>query len=150
MTTRRFAGIFGAVFLIIGVLGFVPGINHMHYGDPNLAIEGPGHGHLLGLFHVNVVHNLIHVAFGVGGLLAARRAAAAKGYFQFVAVSYLGLALLGLVSAGNVNNLFGVVPIHGNDVWLHAIIGLSAAVLGFLRTSAHDRGGRYAGRPSTA
>jgi hypothetical protein len=134
MTTRRFALILGVVFLIVGILGFVPGINSMHGADNHggtLTVTGPGHGNLLGLFHVNLLHNLVHVLFGVYGIVASRTFGAARGYARFVAVAYGLLAILGLIPTANVWNTFGLIPIHGNDVWLHALIAAAAAFVGF-------------------
>ena len=135
MDTRRFALVLGIAFLGIGVLGFVPGVNQMHGADDHggsLTVTGPGHGNLLGLFHVNVLHNAVHLLFGVMGLVMARSFPAARTYARVVAVAYLLLAVMGLISAGNMWNTFGLVPIHGNDVWLHALIGLAAAYFGFM------------------
>jgi hypothetical protein len=134
MTTRRFALILGVVFLIVGILGFVPGINSMHGGDNHggsLVVTGPGHGNLLGLFHVNVLHNLVHILFGVGGIVASRTFPAARGYARFVAIAYALLAVMGMISAANMWNTFGLIPIHGHDVWLHVAIAAAAAFVGF-------------------
>ncbi|MGH8176506.1 MAG: DUF4383 domain-containing protein [Steroidobacter sp.] len=76
MNTRTFARIFGIVFLIVGAGGFIPGLTQPHE-HPGLTVEAAS-GMELGLFPVNVVHNLIHLAFGVRGLLAARSLGAAR------------------------------------------------------------------------
>ena len=132
MAVRRFALIWGIGFLLFGVLGFVPGATRMHHQDePNLIVEGPGHGDLLGLFHVNVLHNVIHLLFGVLGVAAWPSTSRARGYARLVAVSYSLLALLGLIPAMNINNTFGLVPIHGHDVWLHVLLAAPAAYFGF-------------------
>ena len=131
MTAKTFAMVLGVVFVIVGILGFVPGITRMHeMDDPNLAVEGPGHGLLLGLFHVNVLHNLVHIAFGVLGILIAR-AGKARDYCRFVAVAYGLLAILGLIPAMKLQYTFGLIPIEGHDVWLHALIALAAAIFGW-------------------
>lgn len=132
MNTRTFAMVLGVIFVVVGVLGFVPGVNHMHEGtDPNLTVQGPGTGHLLGLFHVNVLHNAVHLAFGVMGILMAR-AGKARDYCRFVAIAYGLLAILGLIPAMNLRYTFGLIPIEGNDVWLHALIALAAAFFGWI------------------
>src|SRR4051794_31634618 len=133
MLTRRAALIYGIAFLAVGVLGFVPGINHMHHGDPNLSVEGPGHGYLLGLFHVNVLHNIVHLLFGVLGLACARSLTASRTYFRLVAVAYGLLTILGLIPAMKIQYTFGLIPIEGNDVWLHALLAVVAAYFGFIR-----------------
>ena len=139
MGTRRAALLFGIVFLAVGVLGFIPGVNRMHHGDPqteNLHVGGPGHGNLLGLFHVNVLHNAVHLLFGVVGLAMSRTLGAARGYFRIVGVAYLLLAVMGLISAQNMWNTFGLVPIHGHDVWLHALLGVVGIYFGFIKPGA--------------
>jgi hypothetical protein len=137
MNTRNFAMIMGIAFLLIGILGFVPGITRMHadtdlFTAEGLRVGGPGHGMLLGLFHVNLLHNLVHVLFGIMGLAMARRYDTARLYARIVAVSYGLLVVLGLLP-DPFHTLFGLVPIHGNDIWLHAIIALAAAYFGFVR-----------------
>src|SRR4051794_25335188 len=107
MNLRLMARVFGVVFLLVGILGFVPGIN-MHAGHENaqaenLMVGGPGHGMLLGMFHVNVLHNLVHILFGVWGLVAGGSLAGSRIYFRGVGVIYAVLAVLGLISAGNIN-----------------------------------------------
>jgi hypothetical protein len=134
MSTRRFAQIIGIAFLLLGILGFIPGVTVMHPEDHNdLYVEGPGDGNLLGLFHVNVLHNAVHLLFGVLGLVMSGSLSAARTYARIVAVSYLLLAVLGLVPTANIHNTFGLIPIHGHDVWLHALIGFAASYFGFIR-----------------
>ena len=111
----KFARIFGAIFVLVGVLGFVPPL------VPD--------GHLLGLFPVNAVHNLVHIALGAWGLVAGASVAAALIYFRGIAVIYGLLAVLGIFPATNM--LFGLAPIHGADVVLHAVLALAAAYFGF-------------------
>lgn len=124
-----FALIYGILFLGIGILGFVPGMTHMHEGAPELTVEGPGHGYLLGLFHVNVLHNLVHVIFGIWGLASFRSFSASRMYGRGVGIIYLIFTVFGLVPG--LNTLFGLVPLHGNVVWLHFLLGAIAAFFGF-------------------
>src|SRR5215217_7440064 len=135
MDTRRFAMILGVAFLLVCVLGFIPGVTQMHtdHTSEHLTVGGPGHGNLLGLFHVNLMHNLVHLLFGVMGIAMARSLSSARAYARIVAVAYLLLAVMGMIAAANMQNTFGLVPIHGNDVWLHALIGLAAAYFGFVK-----------------
>lgn len=132
MNTRTFARIFGVVFLLVGIAGFIPGVTQPH-DHPRLAIEASS-GMELGLFPVNVLHNLVHIAFGVWGLLAARSFPAARTYARAVAVIYALLAVLGLIPA--TNTTFGLVPIYGHDIWLHALLAAVAAYFGFVRHEA--------------
>lgn len=110
---RRVAMVFGIVFLLVGILGFVsPGGMSMG-ADPTPAM-------LLGLFPVNMLHNVVHLLFGVWGLVASRSFAGAKLYAQVGGVVYLVLALCGLF----IPTTFGLIPIGGNDIWLHALFGI--------------------------
>jgi hypothetical protein len=131
MNLRTMARVFGIVFLLVGILGFVPGITRSLGDDPNLAVENPGHGLLFGLFHVNVLHNIVHILFGIWGLVAAGSFGAARGYFRGVGVAYLLLAIMGALPVTALQYTFGLVPIHGHDVWLHAVLALAGLYLGF-------------------
>ena len=78
---------------------------------------------------MNVLHSLVHVLFGVMGIAMARTYDAARTYARIVAVAYAVLAVMGLIP--NLNTMFGLVPLHGNDVWLHVLIAAAAAYFGF-------------------
>jgi hypothetical protein len=136
----KFAKIYGILFLAVGVLGFIPGIVQPPSGSPALAVEW-GHGRLLGLFPVNVTHNLVHILIGIWGIVAARSLAAALTYARGVAIIYGVLTVLGLIPA--TYTLFGLAPIHGHDVWLHALSAIAAAYFGFIAVKGqeerHDR-----------
>ena len=131
MDTRRFAMILGVVFVLIGVAAFIPGVNRPDpAGAPALTVEGPGHGYLMGLFHVNVLHNLVHLLFGVLGIIMARTAVNAVLYALIVAVACGLLTVMWLVTG--LNTTFGLIPIHGADVLLHAFIAIAATYYGFV------------------
>lgn len=135
MNTRTFARIFGIVFLVVGIAGFIPGITQPH-DHPGLAVEAAS-GMVLGLFPVNVLHNIVHIAFGIWGLLAARGLDAARTYARVVAIAYALLTILGLIPA--TNTTFGLVPIYGHDIWLHALLAAIAAYFGFMRHETEIR-----------
>jgi hypothetical protein len=119
--------VFGIVFIAVGLIGF--GAAPPPPDAPPLVVE-QGHGLMLGMFPVNILHNVVHLLFGVLGLMASRgMMLSARGYFQFVAVAYGLLTVLGLLPA--TQTTFGLIPIHGNDVWLHAILAVAAGVIGF-------------------
>jgi hypothetical protein len=116
-------------FIIIAIVGFIPGLNHgPHHHDPALAVD-ESYGRIFGLFAVNVLHNLVHFAFGVWAWFAAKREESAVKFCRFVAVAYGILAVFGLLPP--TYTAFGLVPLFGHDVWLHAGIALSAAYFGF-------------------
>jgi hypothetical protein len=87
----------------------------------------PAPGMLLGLFPVNLLHNIVHLLFGVWGLVASRSFAGAKMYAQTAGVIYVVLAGLAFIAP----TTFGLIPIGGNDIWLHAVIGVVLAGVGF-------------------
>lgn len=132
--TRRFALIFGIVFLLVGVAGFVPGITQPHT-HPDVMVTA-GLGLVLGLFPVNVLHNLAHLLFGFWGLFAATSDGAARVYGKVVAIAYGLLTVMGLVTAMNLHTAFGFVPLYGHDIWLHAGLAAVAAYFGFRRPQA--------------
>ena len=129
MSTRLFALVFGIVFLLAGASGFIPGLLHpVPAGAPPLTVA-TGYGFVVGLLPVNILHNLVHVLFGILGVAAYAGVFAPRMYAQIVAVSYGLLVVLGLLPA--TNTLFGLVPIYGADVWLHLALGAVAAYFGF-------------------
>jgi hypothetical protein len=112
--------VFGIGFLLVGVLGFVQGGMSME-ADPNLAPK------VLGMFAVNLLHNLVHLAFGAWGLAAARTHDASRAYCRIAGVIYLVLAVLGFVAPSG----FGLVPLGGADPFLHLVLGGVLAGVGF-------------------
>ena len=120
--TQKAAMVFGVVFLLVGLLGlFIPGGMEMEADN----MEAPK---LLGLFPVNLLHNLVHLAFGAWGLAASRSYSASRGYHRAGAVIYLVLVVLAFVDP----TTFGLVPIGGNDIWLHAVLAVGLGYFGFL------------------
>ncbi|GAA3446240.1 DUF4383 domain-containing protein [Planomonospora venezuelensis] len=118
----------GVVFLLVGVLGFIPGITS------NVdEIEFAGHqsdAMLLGVFEVSILHNIVHLLFGVAGVALARTWAGARNYLIGGGVVYLLLWLYGLLIAHDSPANF--VPLNAADNWLHLFLGLGMAALGFL------------------
>lgn len=136
-TLRRFALVYGIVFLLVGVAGFIPGVTQPH-SHPDVMVTA-GLGLLMGLFPVNVLHNAAHLLFGAWGLLASRSDNASRGYGKVVAIAYGLLTVMGLITAMRLHTAFGFVPLYGHDIWLHAILTAGAAYFGFFRPMEHDR-----------
>jgi len=129
MNVRAFALALGVAFGLVGMAGFVPGMTHsIHPDAPPLAVS-QGYGLVLGLFPVNILHNLVHLLFGVLGLAAYAGTFSAFSYARIVAVSYGLLTVMGLIPG--LNTTFGLVPIYGADVALHAVIAAVSAYFGF-------------------
>lgn len=123
---RTVARIYGIVFLLVGILGFVPALQQPADG-PHVLIGTTVN--LLGLFPVNSVHDIVHILIGLGGLLAAGSFGAARSYFRTVAVLYIVLVIFGIFPA--TNTLFGLAPLNGLDIGLHAVTGIIAAYFGW-------------------
>jgi Domain of unknown function (DUF4383) len=122
------AAVVGAVFLLVGILGFIPGITTNY---DQLAFAGHESGALLlGLFAVSVLHNLVHAAFGVAGLLMSRTRSGAKNFLIIGGAVYAVLWLYGLViDHGGPANF---VPVNTADNWLHLILAIAMIGLGVL------------------
>jgi hypothetical protein len=118
----------GAVFLLVGVLGFIPGITTGYDGLEAAGHES--HAELLGIFQVSVLHNVVHLLFGVAGLAMARTASSARGFLIGGGAIYLALWLYGLVIDKTSEANF--VPVNAADDWLHFVLGIAMIALGVL------------------
>lgn len=136
MNARYFALIYGVVFLLVGIAGFIPGLVTPLGVGPDLTVTASS-GHLFGLFPVNLLHNLVHVAFGIGGLVGYRDFPSARFYARVVAITYAVLTVMGLIPG--LKTLFGLVPLYGHDIWLHAVLAIIATYFGFVARPAEER-----------
>lgn len=127
---RRAANAVGWIFLLVGLLGFIPGITS-NYGEMAFAGHESG-AKLLGLFQVSVLHNVVHLLFGVAGLAMARTISGARTFLVGGGAIYLVLWLYGLV----VNRESGAnfIPVNAADDWLHFFLGGGMIALGLLTT----------------
>lgn len=132
----------GGVFLLVGILGFIPGITSNYD-----ALSFAGHGSealLLGIFQVSVLHNIVHLLFGVAGLLMARTHGQAKSFLLYGGIIYLVLWLYGLLVGHDTPANF--VPVNSADNWLHLLLGLGMIALAVLLSRDTTPGQR----PSTS
>jgi hypothetical protein len=117
MLLKRAAILFGVVFLAVGVLGFVPGATNEHQM-------------LLGIFHVNAAHNVVHLLSGAAAFACGlSSAAASRWYFRIFGIVYALVAILGFVQGEGL--LLGLISNNMPDVWLHVVISAAALALGF-------------------
>ncbi|GAA2310401.1 DUF4383 domain-containing protein [Nonomuraea roseoviolacea subsp. roseoviolacea] len=120
--------IVGAVFLLVGVLGFIPGIT-THYSA--IAFAGHHSGALLiGVFQVSILHNIVHLLFGIAGIVLSRTWSGARGFLIGGGVIYLLLWIYGLIVAKT--SAANFVPLNTADDWLHFLLGVVMIALGFL------------------
>lgn len=118
----------GAVFLLVGILGFIPGITTGYDGMEAAGRES--HAELLGIFQVSILHNVVHLLFGLAGLLLARTPVNARNYLIGGGVVYLVLWLYGLLIDKTSEANF--VPVNSADDWLHFFLGAGMIALGVL------------------
>jgi hypothetical protein len=113
---KKLAMVFGAVFALVGVLGFIPGIT-----TDNM---------LLGIFHVDTIHNLIHLVTGVVGFyLGSTSDSGSKSWFQIFGVIYALVAILGFVYGDKA--ILGIVSNNMADTWLHVVLAAALLAIGF-------------------
>lgn len=117
---QRVATISGIVFILVSLLGIMSG------GMPGMKMGGAS-VLLLGLFPVNLLHNLVHMAFGVWGVIAGRGERASVAYALGSGLAYMVLGVVGMFT----DSLLGMVPIGGYDVVLHLALALVLAGCGF-------------------
>jgi hypothetical protein len=129
---RIVATIFGAVYLLVGLLGFA-----VTGGVSFIATEG---GLLLGIFAVNPLHNIAHLLIG-GGLLAAGLVSwrAAKTVNIVVGAVYLLLGIIGFFLVGTALN---ILALNTPDHFLH----LASAIVLLGVGLAADRDPQLSGR----
>ena len=140
---RVFAVVIAAVYALVGLLGIVEPLLGSEEARREVAgglrsnLPSLYAGKLLGLFPVNLLHSIVHVLIGVWGFLSMHSVSAARNYARGLCVVYLLLAVLGLIPPTNptqnsVSTIFGLIPLHGHDVWLHALTALAAGYFGFV------------------
>lgn len=130
MQTRLFTLGFGLVYTLVGVVGFLPALRSAPAaGSPPVDVT-TAYGLLLGLFPVNLWHNLFHIAVGLIAIGAAARLDPARLYCRTLFLVFGLLTVLGFLPQAN--TLWGLLPIYGNDTWLHAATAVVAAYFGFV------------------
>ncbi len=136
-TVQTLAMVVGATFLLVGILGFIPGIT-TNYDDMKFAGNESG-AELLGIFQTSILHNIVHILFGIAGLALARSWDGARTFLIGGGVIYLVLWLYGLFvgTADDAN----FVPMNTADDWLHFALGVGMIGIGFVTTRS---------RPATA
>ena len=125
-TLQKMATLFGVVFLLITVLGFIPGITEdtdrlFTFGEPGAL--------LVGIFGINVVENIIHLLFGIAGLALARTHAGARSYFLGGGVIYVLVGVLYLI-VGHETAL-NVMGVNSESDYLHLVLGVIMLLFGF-------------------
>jgi hypothetical protein len=112
---RLYAGVIGAVLLVVGLIGFFYSAS---FGSPGEVDP------VFGIFDVNAWHNLIHIASGALGLLAfGAGARASRTYALAFGAVYIVVAIWGFIIGGG-DSILGFIPINDEDNVLHTILGV--------------------------
>jgi hypothetical protein len=134
MPARQFAVLIGSVFVIFGVLGFIPGfvVHPVPYpGAPHTIAANAGYGALFRFFPVNYVRDIVQLAIGLAGWAAAtgsmRRALV---WCRLVFLYCAAMMLLGILPW--TRTLFGLMPIFGWNVWFHFVFMLVTFYMSFI------------------
>jgi hypothetical protein len=134
---QKAAAAVGAVFLVAGVAGFIPGVT-AHFEEMMFAGHESG-AMLLGLFQVSVLHNIVHLAFGIAGLVLARNWSSAKGFLIVGGALYGVVWLYGLMVDSKSNGA-NFLPFNSPDNVLHFALAVGMLALGIsLRAGQHTR-----------
>ena len=129
MKTSTFALVFGIVFLVMGLMGLIP----LFLVPP--PIDAPPisftllYGYLLGLFPVNLLHSVLNIVVGAWGLSAWSGRSSETSFARGVAIIFGALTVMGMLPL--LKTTLGMIPLHGNDVWLHGITAVIAAYCGW-------------------
>ncbi len=122
---QTFALLVAGVFLLVGILGFIPGVVTDH---DTKFIGQDGDSELLGIFQINILHNLVHLLFGLAGFALARTWEGARNFLIGGGVVYLLLWILGLAGGAD------WIPANDADDWLHLLLGIGMIGLGIATT----------------
>ncbi len=124
---QNVARLVGIVLLLVGIAGFIPGLTTNLYDGLEFAGDD-GTAELLGLFEVSVLHNIVHLLFGLAGLALAATASGARTYLVGGGAIYIALWLLGLLGGAD------WIPSNAADNWLHLVLGVAMVGLGVVLT----------------
>jgi hypothetical protein len=127
-TVQSAALLVGTLLFAMGILGFVPGIT-THYGDLSFAGHDSG-AKLLGIFQTSILHNVVHLLFGLAGIAMARSWEGARTFLIAGGTIFLVLFVYGLLAHGSSGANF--VPFNSADNVLHVVLGVGMIVLGLV------------------
>lgn len=117
----------GLVLLLVGILGFIPGIT-ANYDELKFA----GHNsdaQLLGLFDTSILLNLVYLLLGVAGLALARTYEGARSYLIGGGVIYLALFLYGAIWGADESSA-NFIPVNWADNVLNLVLGTGMILAG--------------------
>lgn len=128
--TRYFALFFGMIYVVIGIVGFIPGLHTMAPASAPHMDQTASYGYLLGLFPINALHNALHIVVGLAGIAAFPRFSLARAYCILVFLLFGLLTVMGFIP--QLDTALGWVPLFSGDTWLHAATSISGAFFAFV------------------
>jgi hypothetical protein len=128
--TRYFALLFGMVYVVIGIVGFIPGLHTMAPASAPHMDQTASYGYLFGLFPINALHNALHIVVGLAGIAAFPRFSLARAYCILVFLLFGLLTVMGFIP--QLDTAWGWVPLFSGDTWLHAATSISGAFFAFV------------------
>jgi uncharacterized protein DUF4383 len=126
-TVQLLATLVAATFVLVGIIGFIPGLTTNLYDGLEFAGDD-GDAEIFGVFKTSVLHNLIHGAFGLVGLALARTWSGARLFLIGGGIIYIVLWVIGLLGG------LDWIPVNDPDDWLHFVLGVAMVGLGFVTT----------------
>lgn len=141
MMKIRYASLgLGVLFLLLGLIGFLPGFTFVPdtTAGPMDAFPGPGYGYILGIFPTNYFHNAIGILVGLWGIAGFFSLGGAIAFHQAFTIIYVAQAILGLIPFAN--TLFSMMPLFGNNVWLSLLTAAVAFYFGFVKPGGLTKG----------
>jgi hypothetical protein len=130
--------VIGIIFIVVAIAGFIPGLTS-NMGMLGMAGTG-SHALLLGVFQISVLHNIVHLLFGIVGIIAARSPRGSRNYLIWGGIVYFVIFLYGIIFSGNSSANF--VPLNTADNWLHIVLAVGMVALGLAlgRSTTANRG----------
>ena len=114
---KKVAMVFGVIFLILGVLGFIP--------NPIVGDDGA-------VFHTDMMHNLVHIVLGIVLIWAGKKGGSTTVLtLKVVGVIYLVVAVLGFLMGEG--SILGLMEVNGADNWLHLVVAILFLWAGFAK-----------------
>lgn len=147
MAVRYFSLAVGLVYTALGLLGFFSSFVEPSQAIPEIMTRvgtgtTAGYGYLFGLLPITIVANLFNLIIGIVGFAGfLSPEPAARIFSDSLAVWFGLLTVLGLIPIAD--TAFGLMPLFGNNVWLHLVTAVLAAYFGFARDE-----GRLQERPT--
>jgi hypothetical protein len=127
MTARTFAALCGVIYIGLGIAGFVPALWERPAGGSGLTIN-VFYGSLLGVFTVNIILTMMHLSIGLWAAMSANNKYSSLIFARGGTLLFLAMGIAGLIPVNEIQTLYGTVPLHGNNVWLH----LGSAAIGVI------------------